>query len=82
MVSQALRLRGQHTGYSGLTDDVLEYHNKTITRLFGGNAHLGCYFLAMCIFSAGMLRDQLCVHFPPPFLYDCPASSQPTVSAT
>ncbi|KAH9034103.1 phospholipid methyltransferase [Lactarius pseudohatsudake] len=36
-----------------------EYRNKTITRLFGGNAHLGCYFLAACIFSAGMLRDHL-----------------------
>ncbi|KAI9451412.1 phospholipid methyltransferase [Lactarius psammicola] len=38
-----------------------EYRNKTITRLFGGNAHLGCYFLAACIFSAGILRDHLCV---------------------
>ncbi|KAH9177229.1 phospholipid methyltransferase [Lactarius sanguifluus] len=38
-----------------------EYHNKTITRLFGGNAYLGCYFLAACIFSAGMLRDHLYV---------------------
>ncbi|KAH9966179.1 phospholipid methyltransferase [Lactifluus volemus] len=36
-----------------------EYHNKTITRLFGGNAYLGCYFLALCIFSAGILRDHL-----------------------
>ncbi|KAH9044937.1 phospholipid methyltransferase [Lactarius deliciosus] len=36
-----------------------EYRNKTITRLFGGNAYLGCYFLAACIFSAGMLRDHL-----------------------
>ncbi|KAI0295116.1 phospholipid methyltransferase-domain-containing protein [Multifurca ochricompacta] len=32
-----------------------EYHNKTITRLLGGNAYLGCYFLAVCIFSAGYL---------------------------
>lgn len=36
-----------------------EYRNKTIARLFGGNAYLGCYFLAACIFSAGMLRDHL-----------------------
>ncbi|KAH9970263.1 phospholipid methyltransferase [Russula compacta] len=36
-----------------------EYRNKTITRLFGGNAYLGCYFLAACIFSAGILRDHL-----------------------
>ncbi|OBZ74874.1 Phosphatidyl-N-methylethanolamine N-methyltransferase [Grifola frondosa] len=36
-----------------------EYHNKTITRLFGGNAKNGCYFLAVMIFSFGMLRDSL-----------------------
>ncbi|KAI0061290.1 phospholipid methyltransferase [Artomyces pyxidatus] len=36
-----------------------EYRRKTITRLFGGNARLGCYFLALCIFSAGMVRDHL-----------------------
>ncbi|KAI0270394.1 phospholipid methyltransferase [Gloeopeniophorella convolvens] len=36
-----------------------EYHNKTITRIFGGNPRAGCYFLTVCIFSAGMLRDHL-----------------------
>ncbi|KAJ2914678.1 hypothetical protein MD484_g5739, partial [Candolleomyces efflorescens] len=36
-----------------------EYRNKTITRLFGGNAKYGCYFLALMIFSFGMLRDHL-----------------------
>lgn len=36
-----------------------EYRNKTITRLFGGNARYGCYFLAFMIFSFGMIRDQL-----------------------
>ncbi|KAI8992827.1 phospholipid methyltransferase [Trametes punicea] len=36
-----------------------EYRNKTITRMFGGNAKYGCYFLALCIFSAGMVRDSL-----------------------
>ncbi|KAI0641030.1 phospholipid methyltransferase [Trametes meyenii] len=36
-----------------------EYRNKTITRIFGGNARYGCYFLALCIFSAGLLRDSL-----------------------
>ena len=36
-----------------------EYRNKTITRLFGGNTRYGCYFLAVMIFSAGMLRDSL-----------------------
>ncbi|KAJ7278954.1 phospholipid methyltransferase-domain-containing protein [Mycena rebaudengoi] len=36
-----------------------EYRNKTITRLFGGNARYGCYFLAILIFSFGILRDSL-----------------------
>ncbi|KAJ3500066.1 hypothetical protein NLJ89_g9953 [Agrocybe chaxingu] len=36
-----------------------EYSNKTITRLFGGNAKYGCYFLAVMIFSFGVLRDHL-----------------------
>lgn len=36
-----------------------EYRNKTITRIFGGNPRLGCYFLTVCIFSAGILRDHL-----------------------
>ncbi|EPQ55729.1 phospholipid methyltransferase [Gloeophyllum trabeum ATCC 11539] len=36
-----------------------EYHNKTITRMFGGNARNGCYFLAVMIFSFGLLRDHL-----------------------
>lgn len=38
-----------------------EYRNKTITRIFGGNARLGCYFFAGCIFFAGRLRDYLYV---------------------
>ncbi|THH05680.1 hypothetical protein EW145_g4623 [Phellinidium pouzarii] len=36
-----------------------EYHYKTITRIFGGNAKIGCYFLASMIFSLGILRDSL-----------------------
>ncbi|KAJ6501811.1 phospholipid methyltransferase [Mycena vulgaris] len=36
-----------------------EYRNKTITRMFGGNARYGCYFLAVMIFSFGMFRDSL-----------------------
>ena len=40
-------------------DPVLEYRNKTITKIFGGNARYGCYFLAASIFFAGMLRDSL-----------------------
>ncbi|KAJ7191640.1 phospholipid methyltransferase [Mycena pura] len=36
-----------------------EYRNKTITRIFRGNAHYGCYFLAVLIFAFGMFRDSL-----------------------
>ncbi|KAJ6476374.1 phospholipid methyltransferase-domain-containing protein [Mycena sanguinolenta] len=36
-----------------------EYRNKTITRVFGGNAYYGCYFLAALIFGFGILRDSL-----------------------
>lgn len=37
-----------------------EHRNRTLTRkVFGGNARLGCYFLAVMIFSFGMLRDSL-----------------------
>ncbi|KAI1795467.1 phospholipid methyltransferase [Ganoderma leucocontextum] len=36
-----------------------EYRNKTITRVFGANARYGCYFLAVSIFTAGMVRDAL-----------------------
>ncbi|EIW74764.1 phospholipid methyltransferase [Coniophora puteana RWD-64-598 SS2] len=35
-----------------------EYANKTLTRLFG-SARRGCYFLALMIFSFGILRDHL-----------------------
>ncbi|KAF2189669.1 phosphatidylethanolamine N-methyltransferase [Zopfia rhizophila CBS 207.26] len=34
-----------------------EYHNKVITRLFGGNSRNGCYALAVTIFSLGIIRD-------------------------
>ena len=36
-----------------------EYRNKILTRLFGGNARLACYFLAGTIFSIGIVRDLL-----------------------
>ena len=39
----------------------VEFRNKTITRIFGGNAYYGCYALTITIFSLGMLRDGLCV---------------------
>ncbi|EIM91821.1 phospholipid methyltransferase [Stereum hirsutum FP-91666 SS1] len=35
-----------------------EYHNKTLTRLFG-SPRTGCYFLALSIFGFGILRDSL-----------------------
>jgi hypothetical protein len=38
-----------------------EYHNKVITKLFGGNSRLGCYALAVTIFSLGIFRDYLYV---------------------
>ncbi|ORY06495.1 phosphatidylethanolamine N-methyltransferase [Clohesyomyces aquaticus] len=34
-----------------------EYHNKLITKLFGGNSRMGCYALAVTIFSLGIIRD-------------------------
>lgn len=36
-----------------------EYRNKTLTRLTGGRPYLGCYILAVSIFSLGILRDHL-----------------------
>ncbi|KFA47782.1 hypothetical protein S40293_09035 [Stachybotrys chartarum IBT 40293] len=36
-----------------------EYHNKILTRLFGGRPYPACYALAATIFSLGMLRDYL-----------------------
>lgn len=37
----------------------LEYHNKILTKLFGGNSRLACYGLAVTIFSLGIFRDML-----------------------
>jgi hypothetical protein len=39
---------------------LLEYRNKTLTRLFG-SPYRGCYFLTLAIFSFGILRDHLYV---------------------
>ncbi|KAA8897839.1 phospholipid methyltransferase-domain-containing protein [Sphaerosporella brunnea] len=36
-----------------------EYHNKILTKLFCGNARYGCYFLAVVIFSLGIVRDYI-----------------------
>ncbi|KAB5592246.1 Methylene-fatty-acyl-phospholipid synthase [Ceratobasidium theobromae] len=36
-----------------------EYHNKTITKVLGGRRYLGCYLLAITIFSLGMFRDAM-----------------------
>jgi hypothetical protein len=48
-----------------LSTDLLtsakEYRNKTLTYMFCGNAYLGCYLLAMCIFTTSRLRDHMYV---------------------
>ncbi|KAF2145388.1 uncharacterized protein K452DRAFT_283744 [Aplosporella prunicola CBS 121167] len=49
-----------------------EYHNKVITKLFGGNSLRGCYALAVTIFSLGILRD---------FIYKTAIDAQPTLPA-
>ncbi|KAL7938486.1 phospholipid methyltransferase [Trichoderma chlorosporum] len=36
-----------------------EYHNKILTRLFGGKPYPACYALAATIFSLGLVRDWL-----------------------
>ncbi|KAK1767834.1 phospholipid methyltransferase-domain-containing protein [Phialemonium atrogriseum] len=46
-----------------------EYHNKTLTRLFGGRSQTACYGLAATIFSLGLVRD---------FLYERALRHQPS----
>ncbi|KAL7622281.1 Phosphatidyl-N-methylethanolamine N-methyltransferase [Parahypoxylon ruwenzoriense] len=46
-----------------------EYHNKILTRLFGGRSQAACYALAAAIFSFGILRD---------FLYERALRQQPS----
>lgn len=36
-----------------------EYHNKVLSRLFGGRSRSACYALAATIFSLGLFRDLL-----------------------
>ncbi|WFC94247.1 protein kinase C [Malassezia brasiliensis] len=36
-----------------------EHRNRTITKILGGRSYLGCYLLAVTIFSLGILRDML-----------------------
>ncbi|KAI8579112.1 hypothetical protein K450DRAFT_243927 [Umbelopsis ramanniana AG] len=36
-----------------------EYRNQVLTKLAGGNPYLGCYGLAVTIFSIGIIRDYL-----------------------
>ena len=52
------------------SDRSLEYHNKIITKLFGGSPRLGCYGLAVTIFSLGIFRDYLyvCTRLPTLFI--------------
>ncbi|RPA96998.1 phospholipid methyltransferase [Choiromyces venosus 120613-1] len=47
-----------------------EYHNKLLTKAFGGNARYGCYFLALVIFGIGVFRD---------FLYEQALRQQPSL---
>ncbi|KAK9472991.1 phospholipid methyltransferase-domain-containing protein [Dipodascopsis tothii] len=49
-----------------------EYRSHVLTKLAGGNAKLGCYGLAVTIFSLGILRD---------FLYEKALRDQPTLAA-
>ena len=37
----------------------LEYHYQLLSRVFCGHRYVACYFLAACIFSAGIWRDWL-----------------------
>lgn len=46
-----------------------EYHNKILTKLFGGQSQTACYGLAATIFSLGMVRD---------YLYKSAIAEQPT----
>lgn len=46
-----------------------EYHNKILTRLFGGRSRTACYFLAATIFGIGLIRD---------FLYERALRRQPS----
>ena len=47
----------------------LEYHNKLLTKLFGGRSQTACYALAATIFSLGLVRD---------FLYERALREQPS----
>ncbi|CCC11150.1 hypothetical protein SMACR_03850 [Sordaria macrospora] len=46
-----------------------EYRTKFLTRAFGGNAQVACYFLAATIFGLGLVRD---------FLYERALRDQPS----
>ncbi|KAL0261221.1 Phosphatidyl-N-methylethanolamine N-methyltransferase [Diplodia seriata] len=46
-----------------LSPHIEQYHNKVITKLFGGNSLYGCYGLAVTIFSLGIIRDIMYVRF-------------------
>ncbi|KAF9763540.1 Phosphatidyl-N-methylethanolamine N-methyltransferase [Fusarium sp. DS 682] len=46
-----------------------EYHNKLLTKIFGGNSQVACYALAATIFSLGIVRD---------FIFKTAIAEQPT----
>ncbi|WFC97898.1 hypothetical protein MYAM1_000620 [Malassezia yamatoensis] len=41
------------------TNTHVEHRNHTITKLLGGRRYLGCYLLAVTIFTLGIVRDTL-----------------------
>ena len=49
--------------------ELAEYHNKVLTKLFGGRSVTACYALAATIFSLGLFRD---------YLYKTAITEQPT----
>jgi hypothetical protein len=53
------RMKGEKNTKLTRLSNHAEYHNKTITKLFGGNSLYGCYALAVTIFTLGIVRDSM-----------------------
>jgi hypothetical protein len=45
-------------GLERILTNCAEYHNKTLTKIFG-SPYRGCYFLTLAIFFCGIFRDSL-----------------------
>jgi phosphatidylethanolamine N-methyltransferase len=59
---QSLWFSAASIGFNPLFWNIVarqEYHNKVLTRLFGGRSQRACYALAATIFSLGIVRDLL-----------------------